>query len=172
MTVETDGNQPPVHHRLEPIVPTLVMFRPHPRPSDQFVCVQSAWEAKPPLFHPAYCLSPALTHSANSFLCVRMSTNPGLVSSTRNGLPTKSFSTSPLLFRNPCSPSRSTLPAHTRHWIGRRFGVPETNPSTVTKSPNTVSMEMSMGRDVDAGVEDKAALVVRSDCSAECSWAE
>lgn len=30
---------------------------------------------------------PFLTHSANSFLCCRMSTKPGLLSSTRNGFP-------------------------------------------------------------------------------------
>lgn len=42
----------------------------------------------------------------------------------------------------------------------------------MTNSPTMVSMEMSMGRDVDAGVDDRAALVARRDCSAECSWAE
>lgn len=101
-----------------------------------------------------------------------MSTKPGLVSSTRNGLPTKSFSTSPLLFRKPCSPSRSTLPAQTRHWIGRRFGVPETSPRTVMKRPTIVSMEMSRGSEVDADEAVSVALVARRDCRAECSWAE
>lgn len=149
-----------------------------PQCSDLASISNSHWSStpcrsKPPAFGPPiYCLPPALTHSANSFLCVRISTKPGLVSSIRKGLPTKSFSTSPLLLRKPCSPSRSTLPAHTRHWIGLRFGVPATSPSTVTNSPTMVSMEMSMGRDVDAGVDDRAALVALRDCSAECSWAE
>lgn len=101
-----------------------------------------------------------------------MSTKPGLVSRTRKGLPTKSFSTSPLLFRKPCSPSRSILPAQTRHWIGRKYGVPETSPRTVTKSPTIVSMEMSTGREVEAEDAARAALVARRDCRAECSWAE
>lgn len=101
-----------------------------------------------------------------------MSTKPGLVSSTRNGLPTKSFSTSPLLFRKPFSPSRSTLPAQTRHWIGRRFGVPETSPRTVVKSPIIVSIEISMGSEVEAEDAERVALVARRDCRAECSCAE
>lgn len=47
----------------------------------------------PPLTLPAHgfdvqILPPALTHSANSFLCDRISTKPGLVSRTRKGLPT------------------------------------------------------------------------------------
>lgn len=101
-----------------------------------------------------------------------MSTKPGLVSRIRKGLPTKSFSTSPLLFRNPCSPSRSTLPAQTRHWIGRKFGVPATSPRTVTKRPSIVSMEISIGKEVEADDAESAALVARRDCRAECSWAE
>lgn len=119
---------------------------------------------------------PVLTHSANSFLCALISTNPGLVSSTRNGLPTKSLSTSPpALCTKPAAPSRSTLPAHTRHWIGRSLGVLATRPRTVRNKPRTVSIEMSRGRDDDGDGSRRvaeAALVARRDWSAECSWAE
>jgi hypothetical protein len=118
---------------------------------------------------------PSRTHSANSFLCFRISTKPGLLSNTRNGFPTKSLSTSPSPFINPYSPSRSILPAQTRHCIGRNSGVPSTRPRQIVKTATIVSMEISIGRLVVTG----AVCAVREDIAAalperraECSWAE
>jgi hypothetical protein len=72
---------------------------------------------------------------------------------------------------NPFSPSRSILPAQTRHCIGRNSGVPRTRPRQTVKTATIVSIEMSMGNEATddgaAVVEDMEAVLV--EWSAECS---
>jgi hypothetical protein len=77
----------------------------------------------------------------------------------------------------PFSPSRSILPAQTRHCIGRNSGDPKTSPRQITNTATTVSIEISIGREatVDAAavcdaMGDKDAVLV--EWRAECSWAE
>lgn len=67
----------------------------------------------------------------------------------------------------PFSPSRSILPAQTRHCIGRNSDVPKTSPKHTVKTAATVSMDISKGRDAivevsmpcDAIGDTDAALV-------------
>lgn len=68
---------------------------------------------------------------------------------------------------NPFSPSRSILPAQTRHCIGLNSGVPKTSPRQIMKTATIVSTEISSGNDatVDTGepgevIEDKDAVLV------------
>jgi hypothetical protein len=77
----------------------------------------------------------------------------------------------------PFSPSRSILPAQTRHCIGRNSGDPNTSPRQITNTATAVSIDISIGSEVtvDAAVEcdamdDKDAVLV--EWRAECSWAE
>ena len=120
------------------------------------------------------CSPPSLTHSANSCLCLLMSMKLGRLSRTLKGFPTKSLSTSPSAFIKPFAPSRSILPAQTRHCIGRNSGVPNTKPRQTIKIDTMVSIDMSIGREAVVvtweEVEDRWAVPV--DCRAECSWAE
>jgi len=83
----------------------------------------------------------------------------------------KSLSTSPLPFMNPFSPSRSILPAQTRHSIGRNSGVPRTRPRHTANMATIVSIDMSSGRDatVDA---DAPWDAIAAAWSVECSFAE
>lgn len=109
-----------------------------------------------------------LAQSANSRRCLRMSTNPCRDSNAMKGFPLKSFSTSPLLARKPSAPSRSILPAHVRHWIGRGCGEERMSPRITTSVDTTVSMTISIGRDV----AECSAMCVRFEESLICSCAE
>lgn len=117
------------------------------------------------------CSPPCLTHSAKSYLCFLISMKLGRLSRTLKGFPTKSLSTSPSAFMKPFAPSRSILPAQTRHCIGRSSGVPNTRPRQIMKIDTMVSIDMSIGREVVvaawAETEDRWAVPV--DCRAECS---
>lgn len=115
-------------------------------------------------------LSP-LAHSANSFLCFRMSTNPGLASNTANGFPLKSFSTSPFAFLKPSAPSRSILPAHTSQRTGLSFGEPRTRPKTTIRVATMVSMVMSRGSD-GVATEGVVEWEEMAEERTACSWAE
>ncbi len=116
---------------------------------------------------------PFFTQAANSLRCFRISTKPGRVSSDRKGLPRNSLLTSPSLPLKPSSPSRSTLPAHTLHWIGRSGDVPRTRPKQTINVASMVSIPISMGNEDAATGEDvRLEVAARKDCNAECSCAE
>ena len=119
---------------------------------------------------PLYLLSPPTrAQSPKFFLCRRMSTKPGLDSKKRNGLPTKSLLGSSLELCGPSLPSRSTLPAHTRHCMGLSCCVPRTRPRVVISSAAIVSMVISTGRAERVGCEVAEA---RRAWKLENSWAE
>lgn len=74
---------------------------------------------------------------------------------------------------NPDSPSRSILPAQTRHCIGRNSGVPRTRPKQTVNTATSVSIEISIGREEEAvvivavwAVEERVAA---AELSRECS---
>ena len=97
-----------------------------------------------------------------SLFCLRMSINPGLVSSMLKGFAALSFSCFPIP-EKALSPSCSILPAHTCHCTGRRVGVPRTRPTESTSVAATTSIEISRG---------SLLVVILGDSSAACSCAE
>lgn len=126
---------------------------PQPRP---FISQrpQNQYHTPSPIFTPSIynsfagiCSPPSLIHSANSCLCLLMSMKLGRLSRTLKGFPTKSLSTSPSAFIKPFAPSRSILPAQTRHCIGRNSGVPKTKPRQTIKIETMVSIDISIGRE-------------------------